>query len=274
MCGIVLLSIPLLIALYAFIPENLEDIIKEKEIQDSEFAQDTSNLEVENLGTDIVRTIWWQGLCFGVVRAFSVSSVEAATALILEHEFQWRLGAIGLAVGFSFMCGLPFSCAARLLQKIFRVTDSKIMLGSALLALCATLFFIPAVSSMIAVVAHGSNIEVLILIFADCLIFPAFYFASGMLDGFAIRCSRDDTPYSLNNYQMLDTMVQNTIAQSILPPIARSVIFYCGRGSYALLQASVSMCGCASCCHVVQLLKHKAKAISKSYHRTDRNGQT
>lgn len=253
-CCIALLWTPLVFLAWLWIPGQLQDMLdfKSKADQQQESALEmlsgtSAQHEVEDLPVLARRQVWTSAAYFGVERAFAVSSIEAATALLLESEFSWKSRSTGLATGLAFICGVPAFVLVRVIKHKFLVSDSHAMMGTATAAMLAATLFIPTVSNLIASGLHDSSEEWILILVADCIMFPSFYMANGYMDGLAIRCCDPTTPYTMENFKLIEIIGQNTVGRAFGPPVARTIINVYGRGAYAILQLCISTSGCFAC---------------------------
>eukprot|EP00746_Dinoflagellata_sp_MGD_P151899 gnl/MRDRNA2_/MRDRNA2_83310_c0_seq1.p1 gnl/MRDRNA2_/MRDRNA2_83310_c0~~gnl/MRDRNA2_/MRDRNA2_83310_c0_seq1.p1 ORF type:complete len:340 (-),score=67.94 gnl/MRDRNA2_/MRDRNA2_83310_c0_seq1:12-986(-) len=215
-------------------------------------GEEENAVDVTILAESDRERMWWAAMTYGVERALMVSALEAATSLILEIEFGWDINDVGLAVGLTFLLGLPVTLLLDLGRKNGMISETKLLTGLAITVVTSSVFFFPNIT--LAFGASGLPTVVIILM-ADCLIFSSGFFANGILDGFAVQCSVPGTVCSLENINLIDAFGQDTLARLTGPALARYLTSSHGRGAYSILQLCVSSLGCLTCLSVVSQLQ-------------------
>lgn len=247
-----------LVAWQAF-PLDLTQLIEVKEDEDSKCSENEEragdaapSIAIEALPEQARKRIWLAACMYGTERTFIVSGLEAGTALVLETEFHWDTKYVGLAIGLTFLGGLPLAIAANLIQRRNFISSLKLMCVAAALSVVFAALLFPSVGSSLSSLSQDNAVGSVLL--ADSVIFTAGYLANGIIDGFAVRSSVPDTPFSIENFKLIDSVIQNSLARFIAPPIARWCLERYGRTYYAGGQLIISILGCFSCFSVASIL--------------------
>mmetsp|Transcript_61968 Transcript_61968/g.117340 ORF Transcript_61968/g.117340 Transcript_61968/m.117340 type:complete len:631 (-) Transcript_61968:33-1925(-) len=180
------------------------------------------------------RQIWTMGVLIGAQRALVVSSVESATTFILEQEFNWTGRAAGVMVCLSLWAGIPVYLLKSYLKSTswpMEVTSFRIAGG---ISVVASLLFVKSVGQYVAHLLWLESSHIILL--ADAFLYPAAYMASALMDGLVATIAMPETSYNMDNYFMLDALLQNSFARGCAPVYARYMIYNYGRNSYAWTQ--------------------------------------
>lgn len=265
---LVSLYVPLLMAAFFLMPNNFVELASEKCRQDAEWTAEVEEspdgtVKVETLSSAERRQIWILSLMFGIQRSFSSASIESATSFILENEFKWRLQSIGVAVGGSFVIGAVLMCIFRALQQGFQASETRALRLSASLSVIGGLLFLPGTGKILsglsmAISSPETNPhqEYIAVLTADCLLFPCFFFANGLLEGLAFRCSTSGTMTSVDNYVLAQVGFQQ-LMRCIASGASRFILDRHGRFWYALVQVFLSATGLTVCLRVGRGLEAK-----------------
>jgi len=249
------------------IPNDITPFTSEKSARDdaepAEGSRTPTAVSVDNLSEADRQTVWFGGIMYGMERAFLVSALEAATALILEKEFRMGTQEVGVAVGATFFVGLPITLLVDAARRGHFISDVSLLSGAAAVATLASLMLFPMCSTLLGHCGvHVPGLSVLLVLLADCVIFPAGYLANGILDGFAVQCSKAGTFCCVENFRLMEGFLQDAVARLIAPVIARTLVDRFGRLGYSAMQLSVSALGLASCVSVVLVLARSHKGGS------------
>lgn len=176
-------------------------------------------------------------LVMSTCRAFVVSGVEAATAMILEVDFFMQPGSIGVFIGCCFLVALPWKLIVDALKaKASLATIVRPLILAALGGSCL-LFQLPCRTMM-----QGNACKCESLIFTgDAIIFPAFFLAGSMSQAASMSLSPVTGPLSINNVILAENCAIDLIGRGLSPPLARGLLEYGGRSAYVLSQ-QVAMC--------------------------------
>eukprot|EP00746_Dinoflagellata_sp_MGD_P155695 gnl/MRDRNA2_/MRDRNA2_85512_c0_seq2.p1 gnl/MRDRNA2_/MRDRNA2_85512_c0~~gnl/MRDRNA2_/MRDRNA2_85512_c0_seq2.p1 ORF type:complete len:613 (-),score=61.53 gnl/MRDRNA2_/MRDRNA2_85512_c0_seq2:356-2194(-) len=165
-------------------------------------------------------------------RAFFCSSLEAATSLLFEVEFQWDPRAIGLVTSFNFLCTSIFkvihdaSKEHATLNMRIRMLYSFTLLGSILM--------IPSVCFF----RHADCAWVLLA--ADCTAFPCFYLVDGLMQGILYNHAFPRGSFlDSNNLSLLTVFLNSVVGRFLGPPVARWNVQRGGQFEYALWQIAI-----------------------------------
>lgn len=240
-------------------PLDLAQLIEAKEVEESRCSENerhtqeaASSLAIEAIPEQARKRIWLSAVMYGTERTFIVSGLEAGTALVLETEFHWDTKYVGLAIGLTFLGGLPLAVAANAVQRPDFILSAKLMcVAAALSVVFATLLF-PDIGRFFNNLSEDNAVGVILL--ADSVIFTAGYLANGIIDAFAVRSSLPGTAFSIENLKLIDSVVQNSLARFIAPPIVRWCLEKYGRAFYAGGQLTISVLGLFSCFSAARIL--------------------
>lgn len=247
------------VATWQAIPLDLTQHIKMKEAEDIKSSTDehgaqdaASTLAIESLPEQVRKKVWCSVVMYGTERTFVVSGLEAGTALVLETEFRWDTKYIGLAIGLTFLGGLPLAIVANAIQRPSSFMSAKLMCVAAALSVVSSICLFPSIGQYLSTLSGSNAVGPLLL--ADSIIFTGGYLANGVMDAYAVRSSMPGTIFSIENLKLIDSVIQNSLARFIAPPIARWCLESHGRTYYASGQLIISVLGCISCFSVAHLL--------------------
>lgn len=249
------------------IPKDLTSLMQVKEAKDNRSMtegrdrEQNDSFNVHALPEKTRRSIWFAGMFYGFERALMVSALEAATALIIEMEFGWNIKDVGLAISMTFFIGLPFALLLNIPRRKGMISEAMLLSSASLTSVVASVLLFPSISLARAFATNGMGAVALVLV-ADCFIFTSRYFANGIIDGLAIQSSLPGTFCSVENFRLLESLLQDSLARLIGPILARYLISSHGRGAYSILQLSVSSLGCLTCLSVASKLQLPDSASS------------
>eukprot|EP00746_Dinoflagellata_sp_MGD_P146373 gnl/MRDRNA2_/MRDRNA2_78861_c0_seq2.p1 gnl/MRDRNA2_/MRDRNA2_78861_c0~~gnl/MRDRNA2_/MRDRNA2_78861_c0_seq2.p1 ORF type:complete len:647 (-),score=82.69 gnl/MRDRNA2_/MRDRNA2_78861_c0_seq2:21-1961(-) len=231
------------------LPEELTSLIENKEAEDNMVHPEATCNEHQNtcniraLPEKTRRSIWFAGMFYGFERALMISALEAATSLIIEMEFGWNVKDVGLAVSMTFFIGLPFAQLLNIARESSLISEARLMSGAAVTSVVASVLLFPSIFLARALQAQGLSAVISVLV-ADCFIFTSRYLANGIVDGLAVQSSLPGTFYSVENFRLCESLLQDSLARFMGPIIARYLIAYHGRAAYSIFQLCVSSLGC------------------------------
>lgn len=185
------------------------------------------------------------------IRAFSTSSLEAATAMLLEEEYGLGERSVGLLIGASFMLALPTQLSFdRVSQLISKATYVRVLMGVCVLG---SFMLREDVGQFLSGGATSGKVAVIIC--ADMLLFPAMYLTGAVVEGAGFRLvGGEGTLFSTNNYTLGLGVFATGFGRSLGPPCARLALSVPnGQTAYSWLQTLVSAAA-------VVLLEYKVMA--------------
>jgi predicted dehydrogenase len=183
---------------------------------------------------------WWKpvvyvvGCLYGVERALLTSSLESATALVLQTYFGWSPYEIGRTVGLIFVGAACLILGMVSLRPILG-DGVLIKLGSTICILSSLLLF------------WGVNSDPRLLILADVLIFTAGFVASSVAEGMAMTCATSGTWYSVENAWLIRNVLKCNVSRFLGPVLARLAVATDGGQLYATSQVVLSALACIFC---------------------------
>jgi len=189
----------------------------------------------------------FNAVSFALLWGLMISSLEAASAMILEIEFGFATPTVGLFVALTFLAGLPVMLVLVVVCRVLKFGDAQVCVVVLAAALCASFFLQEQVSAVLSGSRSLSWVPVLI---ADALIFSTTYMASGIVDGFANACTIPGTWYSQENYIFFHQLCTTSV-RCVGPVVARSLLHISGRNSYMTLQFGLTL-GLISLAHRIR----------------------
>jgi hypothetical protein len=163
-----------------------------------------------------------------LIRAYCVSGVEVASALLLEESHLWPKSLIGLAMGGTFLLAIPF-------KTVYDTWKCKYSIGTWMRSLClltmvgcCLLFKFPRVS--------GWNILI-----GDAIIFSPMYLCDGLIVGVLLQTSSPTSSAFNANSCILWNMLSSSAGRLLGPWLARMWIQNYGQDAYALTQLAACM---------------------------------
>jgi len=203
-----------LIGVIAFYP-RLDDV--------EDFSQD-SNLASLRLGPEPSYTKQTCIVCGCILttflRAMVTSGVEGATSLLLETEYKFELYQIGIIIGATFLCCLPFKFMMDHIRERFTVFEW-------IRALCSMSF----VGSCLLFRRSWQS-----LVLADVLLFPSLYLSDGMLQGLMQQHALPDGKLFDQTGSTFLAMLLHSAGRFFGPWIARILLDKVNQTGYAALQ--------------------------------------
>merc|ERR1719440_317691 len=175
------------------------------------------------------------------IRAAVCAGLEAATAMILETDYQWSLGTVGIAIGLSFMLSVPGRLIFLFLKNRLSVVDTirLNMLGS----LIASVFLFKGVEDLVIWDRGGSPLA---LLFAGSILYCAIYQVSGLIEGIMTTFALPTGSYfTVDNVIMLKLVMLDSVGRTFGPPLARMLVEAGGKeygqGCYAWQQLAMTL---------------------------------
>jgi hypothetical protein len=227
--GMVIPAIFLLIVAFLF-PSNEE--LREGIPQLQEHNEKSSSLPLSQQVTIVSCLVVCS--CF----AFCISSLESATAMLLEQNYGMNESAIALLIGLTFMLTLPLKIV---FDHVMRMSTRPISVR--LIMILCILGCILLREDLGKVLAGGSTQgRVAVILVADILAFPSMFLCSGLVEGVAFRlATTEGTTFSTNNLNIAFTFVPIGLGRSFGPPLARTVIATAsGQTAYSLQQLAIT----------------------------------
>lgn len=173
-------------------------------------------------------------------RAMVIAGLEVATAMILEVHYGWSTHEIGLAIGGCFLCCIP----QQIVYNQFKDRISPIAwfrIFMALTVVGVALFH----EGFSALVFPGSLVgRVVILLLANCILFPCFFLASGISEGLAygLACREGGgSIFVMSNIALWASLSIDCVGRLLGPPAARWHIHRAGQSGYAWQQLVLTL---------------------------------
>lgn len=210
--------------------ENISSFEPSQEVHvSSSAAVDDSSTNAIPLRTTYKRRwVIITALIFTSNRAYCVSALEAATALILELEYKFRHVPVGLLISICFCCTPIFKLFLDAMAKYLSLPERLRML-MVLVILGGLLMLITGYFSL--------------LLIADVLLFPAFFLGDGLVQGIMQQHTFPAGHFlDLNTSQLFLLVAMNGFARGVGPPLARWHVQNGGQWQYAVQQL---VCGIA-----------------------------
>jgi predicted dehydrogenase len=202
-----------------------------------EQARVESDLAFEATGRN---QLWWKklvymlGCAYGVERALLTSSLESATALVLQSTFGWSPDRIGETVGFIFI-GAAFL--------IFCVVSFRPLIGDAMMLKSGSTICLCSC----VLLCYGITSSASMVIVSDVLIFTSGFVASSVEEGMAMACATPGTFYSVENAWTIRNVLKCNLSRFVGPVLARYAIAADGGHIYAISQLSLAVFSCLLC---------------------------
>lgn len=185
-------------------------------------------------------------ITFSGLRAIATSGVEAATTMILEGEFHWESVSVGIAIGLTFLVSIPLrfaldSLAGRGLGMFwtFRACMALALLGA--------LFVGSWACAMMQAMWHSFRSCPLLVPLGDSLLLPAFYAASGLMDGVIVNNVSPKGLLTRESALMMNLSVVD-VGRILGPPIAGTILQShdsAARDKFASIQFALALLGWA-----------------------------
>eukprot|EP00928_Gymnodinium_smaydae_P033432 TRINITY_DN23954_c0_g1_i1.p1 TRINITY_DN23954_c0_g1~~TRINITY_DN23954_c0_g1_i1.p1 ORF type:complete len:340 (+),score=29.52 TRINITY_DN23954_c0_g1_i1:37-1056(+) len=225
------------------LPRSLEDCSRREDAVDNPNEPDEDNaLHVEDtnamqhamaLPEHIRKGVFIFGLIFGFQRIFCVSCVETCVAFVLESQYGWSPYDTGMSIGFVFFAGLVAFVLDAYTKSQDWTSEVKKTKRSTLFSLILSLGIFSAVGRHELL---GSIGPAWTLLFAAGLLFSASHVQSGIVDSLCASVAYPNTLYSMKYYVLVKNILQNAVARSLAPALARYVASVYGQDAYAALQ--------------------------------------
>ena len=176
---------------------------------------------------------------FHAIRNFSIASLEAATAQLLEDKYLLDEITVGLLISITFLLTIPL----KLLFDRLRDASTRAISIRVLMAICVigAVLLREDVGHLLA--GESRDGKVAVIISADLLFFPALFLTGAIVEGVAFRlASPEGTLFSTNNCSLAMAIIGNSFGWFLGPPTARAIIDTAsGQTSYALQQLTVGV---------------------------------
>lgn len=168
-------------------------------------------------------------LLFGSLRRFGVSSVEAASSMILEHEYGWSFSSVGIAIGATFLVSIPSIYLYHMLKK--RGCDEMWFLRGCLLA-CILGLVLMLHSTCDLLLATKRKLCSFLLLSGDSLFLPSMMMANFLTDGMMMSSAQTDGWFKRENVIIANIFFGDGIGRAFGPPYSRMTLDQLGRDSY------------------------------------------
>jgi len=205
-----------------YIPELQEDLAEEVS---NAVSQQKLEPAPEDLCPADREKLVWAMLWYSFERPLTLGSVEVATVMLLEVEYEWSREDTGIVFTFLATMGTVLSLLSAwgLQRKLF--SESKVLLLGGIAGLVGSVLLFD----------WNSSLGLTTLLIADPLIYGAALTSCGIAEGWAARAAMPGTSFSFDNYRVRDVML-NTLSRMIAPTLARVLVDLGGRNCYAALQ--------------------------------------
>lgn len=205
-----------------YIPELQEDLAEDAS---NAASQDKLEPAPEDLCPADREKLVWAMLWYSFERPLTLGSVEVATVMLLEVEYDWSREETGIVFTLLATMGtfLSLFSAWGLQRKLF--SESKVLLWGGIAGLIGSFLLFD----------WHSSLGLTTLLIADPLIYGAALTSCGIAEGWAARAAMPGTTFSFDNYRVRDVML-NTLSRMIAPTLARVLVDLGGRNCYAALQ--------------------------------------
>lgn len=229
--------------IFVLLPSNLEDLLSTKHELDkiaglsSSTGDGMPQVELSEGESRRRRKLWLLALAFCLDRILMLSALEAASALVLEREFQWGHKAIGLVVGAAFLVGVPGLAGIEITRRKAQVSDTSALLALAVSCMAVTLLLFPVVGRLVQRPQHGGP---LLIVVADAVIFPTAFLINGIVDGLALQHRVPGTWLSPESMAVARVAIVGMAGRPVGPWAARTLIESEGRAAYAGAQLALA----------------------------------
>lgn len=249
----------LCIAAWLIIPLDIEPVLLEKtagDIQDESKLQDATSkaascIHIRQLPNNLRQSIWWSAMVYNIERAFMTSSVEAATALILEKEFAIPTVKVGWLIGGAFISALPLMLLGLFVRGRL-ISESRLIYIAAVTAVLCCLCFIPY--------QENHKVAYSIILVGDSVLFGAVFIADSICYGLASIAADEDSFYSLDNF-VVGCQIGGSVFRFFAYPLARFLLINQGRGMYAGMQLIIATMGLGSCARVAWAQRGRSELV-------------
>lgn len=164
-------------------------------------------------------------------RSFAVSSIDAATAMLLEVEYRWDPRAIGLAISFCFF-------SSYFVKQLHDAYKDTITLSSRLRLLMAG-SFLGAIMMIPSLCFFSYAKCAFMLLAADSILFPCFNLSDATMQGMMYNHVLQGSIMNINNMTILVIFVGVAVGKFLGPPTARWTVERGGQWDYALWQIAI-----------------------------------
>eukprot|EP00930_Biecheleria_cincta_P050492 TRINITY_DN35664_c0_g1_i1.p1 TRINITY_DN35664_c0_g1~~TRINITY_DN35664_c0_g1_i1.p1 ORF type:complete len:680 (+),score=98.15 TRINITY_DN35664_c0_g1_i1:36-2075(+) len=206
------------------IPETTEELEQDKkDAQSKKIEPGPEDLEPKER-----KQLVWNMLWYSFERPLTLGSVEVATIMLLETAYGWRREDTGIVFTIISCVGTLLSLTSVGLLKFKSITESQVMWFGGVLGLMGTFLLFDVIP--------GAGIVTLLI--ADPIIYGAALLSCGIAEGWAARACMEGTSFNFETYRIWDGAL-NTMSRVIAPTVARVLVDFGGRNTYALLQLLV-----------------------------------
>lgn len=172
------------------------------------------------------------GLAMSAIRGFVIYGLQAATAHLLQMEYGWHKGAIGIAISTCFLNAIPCKILHGLLGG--RLSMHWWIRLTSWVSILGPLMLFPEVAE--ACRAHGVAGPIFVLI-ANAILFPALLLGDALLSGVMLQHVSPPGSWFDANYFILYKALFGLAGRGLGPPLAQMAA---GAGqSHLALQQSV-----------------------------------
>lgn len=172
-------------------------------------------------------------------RAWCVSALEAATALLLETEYNWALYRIGIAIAICFLGIVPLRLCYEARKNDWSVATWMHVFLAISYAASLMIFRTPPWLLQVfnASVHRGKAVADYILLVADTFLFASFYMTDGLSQGIMYQHMLPASVSMFNvNSVSISVSLLTGIARGLGPVLARIIVANGGQNAYAFVQ--------------------------------------
>lgn len=164
-------------------------------------------------------------------RAFVVSGLESATALLLEKDYHWQSRHIGIVIGITFLCSVPLKIVHEVLDK--RLSSTQWIRLMSYAALLGSPLLFHSIGTWLSLSRDGCS---MILLVADAVIFPTLYLSDGLSIGVMQQNLLPEGSLLDTNHTSLFRLIFTAFGRFLGPYAARWHVDNGDQNQYAMQQ--------------------------------------
>mmetsp|Transcript_15962 Transcript_15962/g.27147 ORF Transcript_15962/g.27147 Transcript_15962/m.27147 type:complete len:551 (+) Transcript_15962:65-1717(+) len=178
---------------------------------------------------------------YSIERPFSIAAIEVGTIMLLEVSYGWSTELCGTAFTVVAAASLVFSAICSILMSRNIVAESTIFFAANVVGLFGVLFLFD----------FGTGAAGLLI--ADALVYGMASVANGIAEGWGTQAAMPNTSFSVEAYRLQNTIAVNS-ARFVSPIVARTLLDFGGRNTYAAMQTLFVFLGTVTVYRTVRLV--------------------